>query len=208
MVVFQGSGRMALGSNFITRGLGRSLLSPLMSAPAFFLDFYTYPVLAALCLAVGIWEVGVARTLILVVAGLASWSLLEYLVHRFALHHLMWFSSLHDAHHADPKAYIGTPTLISVAIFYALGYTPVALIFGRGDAAGWMAGLLTGYLAYVVTHWAVHHVTGGNFWVLRRLKRQHAVHHHFSHDTNFGVTTSFWDRVFGTLGKPPQPRPR
>jgi sterol desaturase/sphingolipid hydroxylase (fatty acid hydroxylase superfamily) len=27
----------------------------------------------------------------------------------------------------------------------------------------------------------------------------HACHHHLSHSGNFGVTTAFWDHVFGTV---------
>jgi sterol desaturase/sphingolipid hydroxylase (fatty acid hydroxylase superfamily) len=29
-------------------------------------------------------------------------------------------------------------------------------------------------------------------------KRRHALHHHVCPDQNFGVTTDFWDAVFGT----------
>ena len=177
-----------------------------MSAPAFFLDFCVFPILAIACLGVAWWGLGFPRALGLAATGYASWTLLEYLVHRFALHHIAWFRSLHDAHHAEPHAYIGTPTLVSVAIFYALGYAPADMLFGRWFACGWMAGLLAGYFSYVVAHWAVHHISSSDWRLLRRLKRQHAGHHHVSQKTNFGVTTGFWDRVFGTQA--PQPRPR
>jgi sterol desaturase/sphingolipid hydroxylase (fatty acid hydroxylase superfamily) len=44
----------------------------------------------------------------------------------------------------------------------------------------------------------VHHLGSGGSRGLRRLIKLHAVHHHDT-DHNFGVTTAFWDRVFGTL---------
>lgn len=177
----------------------RPMLSPAMSGPVFFLDFYVYPALSLLSLGVGIHDIGILRALVLASAGLFTWTLLEYLVHRIALHHFIWFRSLHAAHHSDPRGYIGTPTLLSVLIFYAAGYVPACLLVGRGMAASWIAGLLLGYLSYVVAHWAVHHVNG-SYFPLRRLKRQHALHHHRNQNANFGVTTAFWDRVFGTYG--------
>lgn len=175
----------------------RLLFSPTMSVTTFFLDFYVYPVLSLFCLAVGAHDIGLLRTVALGGAGLFSWTLIEYAVHRVALHHIVWFRGLHDAHHAEPRGLIGTPTPVSLLIFYAAGYVPACLLFGRGTAAGWMSGLLVGYLSYVTAHWAVHHMNG-NSYLLRRLKRQHAIHHHRSHDANFGVTSSFWDRLFGT----------
>ena len=65
---------------------------------------------------------------------------------------------------------------------------------------------MLGYLAYVGVHYALHHVNSlGPTWLpaslrvwLRNLIRAHAVHHHQT-QYNFGVTTTIWDRVFGTL---------
>jgi sterol desaturase/sphingolipid hydroxylase (fatty acid hydroxylase superfamily) len=173
------------------------LLSPTMSAQAFFLDFYVYPVLSLFCLAIAMHEGGARKAIGLALFGWFCWTLLEYIVHRVALHHMVWFRDLHAAHHAEPRSYIGTPTPLSVIIFYVLGYIPATLMVGRAAASGWMSGLLAGYLSYVVVHWAVHHVNS-NFILMRWLKRQHALHHHRAQDRNFGVTTPIWDWVFGT----------
>ena len=40
-----------------------------------------------------------------------------------------------------------------------------------------------------------------------RLKRRHAQHHHVDGGRNFGVTTGFWDRIFGTVATKRPPRP-
>jgi sterol desaturase/sphingolipid hydroxylase (fatty acid hydroxylase superfamily) len=75
---------------------------------------------------------------------------------------------------------------------------PAWLLGGRLLATGLTAGLATGYLWYMVVHHATH------FWIGRRdsylyaAKRRHALHHHRDGERNFGVTTGFWDRVFGT----------
>jgi cyclopropane-fatty-acyl-phospholipid synthase len=58
--------------------------------------------------------------------------------------------------------------------------------------------VLAGYLAYTVTHHATHHWRGESAWLLRR-KQWHAQHHHRSAQPGFfGVTSGFWDGIFGS----------
>jgi sterol desaturase/sphingolipid hydroxylase (fatty acid hydroxylase superfamily) len=45
----------------------------------------------------------------------------------------------------------------------------------------------------MVHHWAVRPDSYGF-----RLKRRHALHHYFDDHGNFGVSSGFWDKVFGT----------
>jgi cyclopropane-fatty-acyl-phospholipid synthase len=62
-----------------------------------------------------------------------------------------------------------------------------------------------GYLAYAMVHHATHHATrrlarqaGISRWLTGR-RRWHALHHSQRQTPgHFGVTTGFWDRVFGT----------
>jgi sterol desaturase/sphingolipid hydroxylase (fatty acid hydroxylase superfamily) len=72
----------------------------------------------------------------------------------------------------------------------------VALGFDLGTAA--TGGLVTGYLWYVFVHYATHHWQPRRDSYLYRARLRHARHHHLSHSGNFGVTTAFWDHVFGT----------
>ena len=44
--------------------------------------------------------------------------------------------------------------------------------------------------------------------ILRRLKRHHLAHHFHSERGNFGITSLFWDRVFGTHYADPKGFPR
>jgi len=188
---------------YCRRGMRRfgGLFDTDMAAAWYFLDFYLYPPLALLCLAYALWASPQSwwlAALGLAMLGYVSWTLVEYLAHRFLLHHVGVFRRLHEAHHADPESLIGTPTLISIGFFAVFAYGPAALAFGTVAAAAWMAGLLAGYLAYVTVHYLVHHEASRGYRLLRRLKRQHARHHHVATDRHFGVTTAFWDRLFGT----------
>jgi sterol desaturase/sphingolipid hydroxylase (fatty acid hydroxylase superfamily) len=135
---------------------------------------------------------------ILAVAGLVSWSAIEYAMHRFLLHGLQPFMSWHERHHQRPKAIIFTPTILSLTWQFILIFIPVLLAFGILRACALTLGMLTGYLAYTITHHAVHHSHSGNPWLKRR-KRWHAIHHYRNEQPGcYGVTTEFWDHVFGS----------
>jgi cyclopropane-fatty-acyl-phospholipid synthase len=130
--------------------------------------------------------------------GLGGWTLIEYALHRFVLHGLQPFRRWHAEHHGRPTALICTPTILSATLIAALSFFP-ALEFGNlWGACALTLGLLTGYFAYGVTHHATHHWRTDNPW-LKQCKTWHALHHHDVEQPRcFGVTTTFWDRVFGT----------
>jgi sterol desaturase/sphingolipid hydroxylase (fatty acid hydroxylase superfamily) len=176
------------------------IFSAEMPAWAFFLDFVVYPPLILLCLVLAFGPDGGWASVAMIALGLLGWSLAEYLIHRFAFHHAPLLQQIHLAHHDAPRELNGTPTLVTVAVFYGLVYWPLTWMLRAEWAAALTAGLLLGYLAYVGVHYVVHHLgSGGRAW-LRRLIRLHAVHHHdVAH--NFGVTSPLWDWVFGTLAR-------
>lgn len=133
-------------------------------------------------------------------AGLLSWTAIEYGMHRFILHGWKLFSRLHEEHHQRPRALIFTPTILSAALIALLVFVPVLLASGFWRACALTLGVLTGYLAYTVTHHAVHHWHFDNAWLKKR-KRLHALHHYSIRQTvYYGVTSEFWDRVFGSIG--------
>ena len=132
-------------------------------------------------------------------AGLAAWTLIEYLFHRFLLHGLSPFREWHAKHHARPTARIASPTLFSASLLVVLVYLPAWLLVGSWAACALTLGVTAGYLAYAVAHHATHHWRASSRW-LKGKKRWHAAHHHQGAGQLrcFGVTNSFWDRVFGT----------
>ena len=131
-------------------------------------------------------------------AGFAGWTLIEYLLHRVLFHHAPIVSRIHECHHQSPNDLIGTPAWASVLTGVIAVASPswAALGFDLGTAAS--AGLVSGYLWYVFVHYAAHHWRPRFGTYLYRVRLRHACHHHVSHDGNFGVTTGFWDHVFGT----------
>jgi sterol desaturase/sphingolipid hydroxylase (fatty acid hydroxylase superfamily) len=129
--------------------------------------------------------------------GAASWTLLEYGVHRFLYHRVPYFRELHDAHHAEPNAHIGAPPVLGIVLIFAVFFAPVVQtsVFA---ASGLTTGILLGYMAYMLVHHAAHEwKLSPASWLYGSL-RHHALHHHHSVECNFGITTAFWDHAFGT----------
>ena len=133
--------------------------------------------------------------LALALMGLVSWTLVEYALHRFVLHGLQPFKRWHSAHHERPTALICAPTILSATLIALLVFLPTMLAGDRWQACAVTLGLLIGYLAYAVTHHAIHHWPANNKWLKHR-KRSHALHHHLRQPGFFGVTSGFWDEVF------------
>jgi len=137
--------------------------------------------------------------------GIFFWTFFEYIAHRFIFH---WvpntrFASklvytMHGNHHHYPRdrERLFMPpvpsALISLAlfgIFYGL-LGPIAYLF--------FPGFLLGYLLYASMHYAIHAWNPPFKW-MKPLWRNHHLHHYKNEDHGFGVSSTFWDWVFGTL---------
>jgi sterol desaturase/sphingolipid hydroxylase (fatty acid hydroxylase superfamily) len=155
---------------------------------------------AALGLGLPVHRAGVAF-----LCGFLVWTLVEYGLHRVLFHkrpqngfeRKLHFLA-HGIHHKDP--WDGTrlvfPILAGVAIALVLfGLLRLALPLPLALAV--MSGLLLGYLAYDMGHYAWHHMTFKAGW-LKYLKRYHLAHHYQDMDSRFGVSVPLWDWIFGT----------
>jgi cyclopropane-fatty-acyl-phospholipid synthase len=133
----------------------------------------------------------------LVLLGLALWTLIEYAMHRLLMHGVDPIRRWHAMHHGRPAALIGAPTVARGL----LALTPVFLpALGLGEvwrASALTLGVLAGYLAYGLTHHAIHHGQAHSRW-LRSRHHWHTLHHQPGRPVCYGVTSGFWDRVFGT----------
>jgi len=126
-------------------------------------------------------------------AGLVIWSFLEYAIHGWMGHRFATFvTPLHHVHHRDPRA------------VFALGaWLPALLpllIGAAGEARGWTilyAGVLAGFAAYEVMHYRIH-FSAPLCRAEARMRTRHLIHHYCAPVRYFGVTTTLWDRVFGT----------
>ena len=158
-------------------------------------DFVTVPTAAAAFIAIS----GIDR-LYLVVLGLAAWTLLEYLVHRIVFHLHSVGRRLHQLHHDNPsdpdaeRSSLSTP-LLALPVGYLL-----IVSAGLEDGSAIFAGLLLGYLAFIVIHHAVHRRPIEPGSLLYSAKMRHLTHHRIE-SCNFGVTTDFWDIVFRTSAR-------
>jgi sterol desaturase/sphingolipid hydroxylase (fatty acid hydroxylase superfamily) len=171
-----------------------------LSIFSYYLDFVLAPFLMALLAAqmsLRQWPSEAAA----IILGFALWTLAEYLVHRFLYHHISFFHRFHDAHHALPNERIGGPPLLAIVLIFALVALPMmSLEWAIG--AGATFGCLAGYLAYMVVHDRAHLGARPVNALFNRLRSHHLRHHFLDGDGNYGVTTVFWDYVFGTVIRP------
>jgi sterol desaturase/sphingolipid hydroxylase (fatty acid hydroxylase superfamily) len=167
----------------------------------YFSDFFAIPVavtvLTYFALAVGgLWAAPVFGVSLLI--GLATWTLVEYAIHRLVYHHAPVFSALHDSHHQAPNEFIGVPSFVSSGFIIVVCYFPVRILDDVA-ASGFTSGMLLGYAAYMFVHHATHHfaIQPGDRFYEARVRH---MAHHYHDNANFGVSTGFWDRVFATTG--------
>ncbi|WP_423959827.1 sterol desaturase family protein [Bradyrhizobium sp.] len=171
----------------------RSLSAGMIRRIRHFGDFVTVPLAISALL-----ELAGLDRFNLVLVGLATWTLLEYLVHRFAFHHLSSLGRrLHQLHHDHPsdpdaeRSSLSTPLLA-----FPFGCLLIGTM-GVQDGSALFAGLLSVYLAFIFIHYAVHRWTIEPGSWLYATKMRHLTHHRIE-NCNYGVTTIFWDVVFRT----------
>jgi sterol desaturase/sphingolipid hydroxylase (fatty acid hydroxylase superfamily) len=134
-------------------------------------------------------------------AGVVTWTVLEWFLHGQVFHSRQLrnpFAVEHARHHADPLRMVGWLRKLLALSFVVI--TVIALLrlaMGRYDAVTFPLGLGLTYLAYESLHRIIHlrpPRTAYGRWM-----RLHHVQHHFhTPRRNFGVTTTVWDRLFGT----------
>jgi sterol desaturase/sphingolipid hydroxylase (fatty acid hydroxylase superfamily) len=126
--------------------------------------------------------------------GIGLWTFIEYLMHCLVYHQIAAFKKYHEAHHADPQAYVGAPPMVGTSLVFLVSFMPL-LAVSPVAANGLSTGMLGGYTAYMLVHHACHfwQVTPASYLYRHRLR--HAAHHYRDDGGNFGVTTAFWDRV-------------
>ncbi len=153
--------------------------------PSITVAIYFGELVFAATLAVVSLTISTSRSFIVVIlfcCGLLAFTLAEYITHRFVLHAIAPIR--HGMHHARPREPIDR-------IFWQIWLAFVVVYLGGAVVAG----ALVGYAWYLFVHYCAHQ----NPAILPApLLRHHLDHHRFA-NRNYGVTTTFWDRVFGTM---------
>ncbi len=138
-------------------------------------------------------------------AAIFSWTLFEYFAHRFLFHMIAesgrmqrFIYVLHGNHHHYPRDrqrlfMPPVPSLLLAASLFGLFY----LLMGTNVFA-FFPGFLLGYLLYGTMHYAIHAWNPPFKW-MKPLWRNHHLHHYKADERGFGVSTTVWDRVFGTM---------
>lgn len=143
--------------------------------------------------------------------GLFAWTLIEYCLHRFLFHIDSYLPDnqyaftihflMHGVHHflpMDRMRLVMPPAMFIVLCtpFYEL----VFHVFPYYYACAAFAGGFLGYILYDMTHYALHHAKLPKMF--NTIKTSHLQHHYKNYKLAFGVTSVFWDWVFGTMIKP------
>ena len=133
--------------------------------------------------------------------GALSWTLTEYLMHRFNGHEMKGrtrFSREHLAHHAQPDTFAPTVYKIAAAVAVIAPMWLVLRTVAGSIGVAFTLGFGLAYLGYEWLHRRLHtHAPLNRYGAWAR--RQHFHHHFNAPHHNHGVTTDLWDRVFGTL---------
>ncbi|KAK8704623.1 hypothetical protein V6N13_048242 [Hibiscus sabdariffa] len=143
---------------------------------------------------------------LMVAFGIFAWTLVEYILHRFLFHietKSYWGNTihylLHGCHHKHPMdglRLVFPPA--AAAILCILFWHLIKLFATPSTTPALFGGGLLGYVMYDCTHYYLHHGQPTN-QVPKNLKKYHLNHHFRIQNKGYGITSSFWDRVFGTL---------
>lgn len=142
-------------------------------------------------------------TLVLaVLLGVLTWSLLEYLIHRFLGHEAKTrpnpFATEHVRHHSEGDYFAPTwKKALATLAFTALVTPPAIWLAGAPHGGAFVLGLIGFYVTYEVLHRREHTHAGLNAYG-RWARRHHFAHHYSDTRFNHGVTSPLWDLVFCT----------
>ncbi len=134
--------------------------------------------------------------------GLLTWTITEYLLHRFVFHyhpnskfgrkiHFIF----HGVHHDYPRDRLRLVMPPSVSLPLAAVFFFLYKSLLPGDAIfPFFGAFLTGYLIYDMFHYAIHHLeVKGRLW--NALKTHHLKHHYVDPDKGYGVSSPLWDII-------------
>jgi sterol desaturase/sphingolipid hydroxylase (fatty acid hydroxylase superfamily) len=195
-----------MGNRRTTREERRARINRLELYKPFVFYAFVLAALNAAALAYG-GELSIVTSLASLAAGLLSWGLFEYSIHRWVLHRVppregagLPGNRTHLAHHADPNAL----DRLNVQLSESLPVCAVYFLLAWAVTSDWRAaafaydGLMLGYFFYEYLDYQAHHGAARGR-VVRYFRRYHLLHHHYDARVRFGVTSPLFDYLFGTF---------
>jgi sterol desaturase/sphingolipid hydroxylase (fatty acid hydroxylase superfamily) len=182
------------------------ILETLTKAPPWLIWGMYTPVMSYLLYYAGT-ELGfsLSRIVLTFLAGMFCWSLFEYFAHRFLFH---WEPKtdrarkivyiMHGNHHEYPRDrqrlfMPPIPSILIASTLFGLMYLAMGL-----NVFMFFPGFLLGYLMYGSMHYAIHAWNPPFKW-MKPLWKNHHMHHYKNEHQGFGVSSTLWDLVFGTM---------
>lgn len=147
---------------------------------------------------------GIGWEILLFALGALTWSLFEYVMHRKLFHMIVespkakrFVYTMHGVHHEYPRDkerlfMPPVPSLVVATIIFMI----MRLSMGW-NALAFFPGFLFGYLMYGSMHFAIHAFAPPK--MMKALWRNHHLHHYKNDHMGFGVSSTLWDHVFGTM---------
>lgn len=185
-----------------------NFLEPISKTPWYMIPLLWIPA-DCYALSLALQGASVFTVLCLFTLGLFIWTLLEYCMHRFLFHleyylpdHPVAFTVhflLHGVHHYLPmdRLRLVMPPALLIALTIPFYYLAHAVFFyNYYHAMSVFAGAFMGYVMYDCCHYFLHHVSLPQF--MKEIKKAHLDHHYKDYDLAYGVTSKFWDDIFGT----------
>lgn len=143
-------------------------------------------------------------------SGMFFWTFFEYIMHRFIYHfvsdnkYIQRFTYIfHANHHEYPRDtqrlfLPPVPSILIASILFAGMYFILGLLSMPGGVYAFYPGFILGYLLYASMHYAIHAWRPPFKW-MKPLWRNHHLHHYKQQEKGFGVSSTLWDRIFGTM---------
>jgi sterol desaturase/sphingolipid hydroxylase (fatty acid hydroxylase superfamily) len=183
--------------------------------------YFQYPAIIAYLVfgaaAVGAWfhyPASLLETAASVAAAMMVYPLAWYCIHRWILHSRWMFKvpmlastwkRIHYDHHQDPNHLeVLFGALPSTLPTIAIATAPVG--FAIGGVGGALAAFATGLFTtafYEFCHCIQHLAYKPKSPFLAAMKARHMAHHFHDETGNFGITSFFWDKLFGTFYERP-----
>jgi sterol desaturase/sphingolipid hydroxylase (fatty acid hydroxylase superfamily) len=145
------------------------------------------------------------RTLLVFAGGMFFWTFFEYFAHRYLFHFeaksdrmKKFVYTMHGNHHHYPRdrQRLFMPPIPSLIIASAL--FGIFWLIMRQYTFMFFPGFILGYLMYGTMHYAIHAWNPPFKW-MKGLWRNHHLHHYKNEHNGYGVSSTIWDHVFGTM---------